>query len=150
MKKESFTLVIERWFEDDKQIIGELVVYDGKYKELLRCKSLELKYRDNKNNISSIYHGTFEGKIRTSPKFGEHIHILNVEGRSFILIHPGNYYHQLEGCILVGDSLRDIDGDGYVDVTNSRKTLNKILDILREGEDNFKIVVTDLIGVDLT
>ena len=44
-------------------------------------------------------------------------------GRSGVCIHKGNYFTQILGCIIVGDSHTDINKDGYKDVTNSGKTL---------------------------
>jgi len=44
-----------------------------------------------------------------------------------IEIHAGNYTRQIEGCILVGDSLKYLDGDDVLDVTNSKVTLRKLL-----------------------
>jgi len=64
-----------------------------------------------------------------SGNFGyEHFHIHEVDGRSWILIHAGNFTSQILGCILVGVEHRDFNGDGITDITNSRETLRKLLD----------------------
>ncbi len=76
--------------------------------------------------------------FRTSQKYKRHFHVTNVPGRSYILIHPGNYHTQILGCILPGKSLVDIDGDGYRDVTSSKATLNKLLELAPDG---FKLVI---------
>jgi len=42
--------------------------------------------------------------------------------------------------VLVGSDLTDINNDGYVDVINSKKTLNKMLEILT---DRFELEIFD-------
>lgn len=67
-----------------------------------------------------------------SPSKGHCVSIKNVPMRSNILIHVGNYTSDILGCILVGDSVRDINNDGKYDVTNSRNTFNKLMNLLPE------------------
>jgi hypothetical protein len=50
-----------------------------------------------------------------------------------ILIHSGNFYTDILGCILVGDSYGDINHDGIKDVLNSKKTLAEIAKILPQS-----------------
>ena len=123
-----------------KQTEGELYVYDGD-KMVFECKTLELPWKNNANQISCIDDGIYTGVKRLTPSSQfkyEHIHIKNVANRKWILIHAGNYSRQVLGCILVGDKLTDIDGDGLRDVTNSRKTLEKLLTFL---DDEFDIEI---------
>ena len=103
-----------------------------------RCFTLELPWGMNKKNFSCIPEGTYEAFKYESPKNGSVIMLKNVVGRSGIQIHAGNYTSQIEGCILVGDSLKDINADGVIDVTNSKATLNKLLDLL---PDTFEVVI---------
>jgi len=50
--------------------------------------------------------GSYEIEIRYSPRFKRLLpHLLNVPGRSDILIHSGNWPRDTEGCILVGQIL---------------------------------------------
>jgi hypothetical protein len=67
------------------QTLGELVI--GNFK----CKTLELAWKDNANKISCIPEGVYTVVPRHSAKYGRHLHITNVPGRSFVLIHWGNY-----------------------------------------------------------
>jgi len=97
-----------------------------------RCFTLELPYRDNAKNVSCIPPGLYPCTKVVSPKFGNCIAVNNVCGRSLIRIHKGNYTRQIEGCILPGQSLADIDGDGIPDVTSSAKTVEKLLSLLPE------------------
>ena len=94
------------------------------------CWTLEDPWNDNKNNISCIPLGTYELYTKTYgryfAKYATPIPILrDVPGRSEILIHPGNYATDTEGCILVGD------GKGENAVWNSVKTWKKLLPILQ-------------------
>lgn len=63
-------------------------------------ETLELPFKDNAKNVSSIPSGTYEGYWRTKRKF----QLKNVEGRTGIQIHLGNYLNEIEGCILLGSS----------------------------------------------
>lgn len=103
-----------------------------------RCFTLELPWGMNKKNFSCVPEGTYEAFKHESPKNGSVIMLKNVVGRSGIQIHAGNYTSQIEGCILVGDSLKDINADGVIDVTNSKATLSKLLDLL---PDTFEVVI---------
>jgi hypothetical protein len=120
--------ILERLEDNGKQTIGVLKGYiDGSL--VFECKTLELPYKDNERNISSIPEGKYKVTHRTSEKYGRHFHILDVPERSYILIHTANYVRQLRGCIAVGVDHIDIDGDGLKDVTSSKATLNTMLDI---------------------
>jgi hypothetical protein len=55
--------------------------------------------------------------------------VVDVQGRTYILIHAGNLYTHTLGCILVGEDFLDINDDGYPDVTNSGATLQKLRDL---------------------
>jgi len=66
------------------------------------CYTLELPWKDNERRVSRIPEGTYEVKKRYSQKYKEHLHVLKVPGRSYILIHIGNFSKDTLGCILVG------------------------------------------------
>lgn len=89
--------------------------------------SLELPWKDNKRRESCIPLGTYKVKKHVSPKFGKCFWIQDVPNRSEILIHPANYRRQLLGCIAPGMNHADIDKDGELDVTSSRKAMSELL-----------------------
>lgn len=130
---------VQRIEENDFQTIGILKIMEGPL-ELLRVKTLELADKQNQRNISRIPSGTYKAVRHYSPKFGECIWIKNVPQRTGILIHPGNFYTQIQGCILVGDAHRDINGDNLTDVTASRSTMKKIM---RMVPDHFQVIIMD-------
>lgn len=92
------------------------------------CKTLELAWIGNKPNVSCIPEGVYICKKINSQSLGECIDVTDVTGRSYIRIHKGNYTSQIQGCILVGESHADINGDGIPDVTGSVKTLKALMD----------------------
>lgn len=103
-----------------------------------RCFTLELPKDGNQPNISCIPEGTYNCRKITSPTLGECIDILEVPGRSYIRIHKGNYTSQIKGCILVGEALKDINGDLIIDVANSAVAFDKMM---KATPKVFKLVI---------
>ena len=120
---------------EDAQTLGTLVLTNDEGKKLFNCKTLELPWLNNKRNESCIPLGNYKVVARQSARYNKHYHIQDVPGRSFVLIHIGNYYTQTKGCILVGKSVSDINGDGYLDVTNSKSALQELLKLAPNGFD---------------
>lgn len=122
-----------------EQTVSELVMVDENGNNLFHGNAIELKWSNNVRRESCIPEGSYIAIKHTSPKFGTCLWIQDVENRSEILIHPANYSRQLLGCIAPGMKLADIDKDGLVDVTESRKAMNKILELM--GNDT-KIAIS--------
>jgi hypothetical protein len=139
VKMDEAILRLNRIDYTDKQVTGELKYLDIN-KEYFSCFTLELPDLNNQHEISCIPKGTYEWeKCNPTKKFPyEHLNILNVQGRGGIKVHVGNYHYQILGCILVGETLTDINKDGYKDVTSSGETLKKLMDIL---PDKGKIII---------
>ena len=108
-----------------KQTIGEFYIEGVEF-----CKTLELQWLDNTRSKSCIPEGTYKvvKRLAHEKRKYNHFHITNVAGRSYILIHTGNYSSQILGCVLVGDKHIDINKDGLLDVANSTATLQKLYD----------------------
>ena len=123
-------LDIIRFLENEEQTIGKFIVFDDFDYEVAQGYVLELPDRNNQTSISRINEGEYDCIKRYSEKYGDHFHVLNVLDRSYILIHVGNYYTNTRGCILPGDSISDIDGDGLKDVLNSGDTMDMLNEIL--------------------
>lgn len=132
--------VLHRLNDNTKiQSLGRLFLFDGL--ELpFKCVTLELPDKNNQRNISRIPAGTYKVVRRWSEKFKNHFHLLDVAGRSLILIHVGNYYTQIEGCILVGTRFTDIDKDGELDVVSSGYTMRRFLTI---APKEFELTIID-------
>jgi hypothetical protein len=122
----------------DKQTLGKLFVLDENSKILFECFTLELPWKNNQKQISCIPAGIYRIRPRVSAKYGNHLHILDVPKRDFILIHEANYVHQLQGCIAVGQKLSDLNGDGLLDTTSSKLTKMRLLEYM-DGETTIEI-----------
>lgn len=121
------------------QTHGRLTIVDEQGLPVFSCFTLELPWMENKPNISCIPKGEYPLAHRNSPKYGDHIHVMNVPGRSYILIHPANFVSQLRGCIAPGDRRMDLNADGTLDVANSKKTMDRILPLIQNGD---KLLIT--------
>ena len=64
--------------------------------------TLEDAWRHNERGRSCIPTGIYEVVAHKSPKFGRCFQVLDVPGRSEILIHAGNTHEDTMGCILLG------------------------------------------------
>ena len=71
--------------------------------------------------------------------------LLDVPGRSKILIHAGNFPRDTEGCILVGKDFKDLNGDNVMDVSTSRVALDEILELVNKS---FEIELEIKDGID--
>lgn len=123
--------VLIRLDDDTKQTLGHLYFFSGIVK-VFECKTLELPWLNNQNQISCITPGTYKVVKHNSPSKGNCFHIKDVPGRSHILIHSGNYNKDTLGCVLVGKDFIDLNRDGLTDITESKKTLEKMLALLPE------------------
>lgn len=134
-------LELHRLTDDGTQTLGELYVVEDN-KILFTTKTLELPYKDNKRKDSCIPEGEYKvtkRKTKHSVFKYEHLLINDVPNRDYILIHAGNTYKQIEGCILVGNSFKDINGDNLDDVLNSLNTLKELLTYVPDEGIDLKI-----------
>ena len=116
---------IDRWNKDNCTL-GILKI-DG-----FSCFTLELPDKNNEPDISCIPRGRYGYYKRNSPKNGNVLELRNVPDRTFIQVHAGNFTRQIQGCILVGESIKFLDDDDIPDVTNSRNTLKKLLSKVKD------------------
>lgn len=126
-----------------EQTLGTLTVYDEDTgKEVFKCRTLELPWKNNQRNVSCIPEGHYDVSAHVSPTFGKCYWIQDVKDRSEVLIHVGNYAgsknpktgkSDIRGCILVGKEFVDLDGDKLADITSSKDTLSKLLAVAPNG-----------------
>ena len=111
-------LVLKRIFQNDKYTIGKLYINDT-----YLCDTLEPpKYV----NHPCIDKGTYRIGYQYSNKFGRNMpFLLSVNGRVGIMIHPGNYPKDTQGCILVGRNLQKGS------VSNSKQTFQNVNSIIQ-------------------
>ena len=125
-------ITIDTWINDDCTL-GRLSFGD------FHCFTLELPWDGNKKYTSCIPRGTYEAVKYDSPKHGDVILLQGVDGREMVEIHSGNYTSQIQGCILVGDSIKYLNSDSIPDVTNSRDTMRKLYAAL---PDTFDVAIS--------
>lgn len=124
----TFTLAVERNMTcSDQSTIGRLVI-DGQ--EVAR--TLELPWRNNESSVSRIPPGTYSAVMRTDGSLGWRIELAQVQDRTNVQMHIGNYAKEIEGCILVGDDVVEDKAKAACMVTNSGKTLVAIRERMRQ------------------
>jgi len=84
-----------------KSVIGKLYC-NGEF----IAHTLELAWKDNQKSISCIPKGEYKCRVRLARESAtrDYVHLLvqDVEDRSYILFHRGNYPSDSRGCILTG------------------------------------------------
>lgn len=126
-------LRLNRIDDNHLQTVGRLSLCDSHKAVIFSMATLELTWAHNSKNVSCIPCGWYAVKKRWSIKYGHHLHIQDVVNRSMILIHSGNFVGDTKGCILVGTGFRDIDGDGTLDVVNSKFALKTLLKMIPDS-----------------
>ena len=134
-----YKATLTRLQNDDKQTLGALTIWCGT-DEVFSCKTLELKWNDNKPFTSCIPKGRYSVIPRHSGTYGYHFHVTNVDNRSLILIHAGNSHRDTEGCICVGRDYHDVNNDGYLDVTSSQATMRALNNAITVNKFNLTVV----------
>jgi len=113
------------------------------FADTYQCFSIEPPCRNNEPNYSCVPAGTYKVKIRRSPKFGLVFHLTDVQGRTFILIHSGNWAGDRRkglrsdtyGCLLFG--LKRGVMAGQRAVLNSRTAVRRFMEAM--GSDQFTL-----------
>lgn len=138
-------IVIDRLYQvpliNPKETLGVLYLIEDN-EVVFECKTLELPWKNNDNEVSCIPSGKYKVTFYNSPTKGEVLLLHNVPNRSMIEIHYGNYYTQILGCILVGKSHTKINNDAVIDISKSKYTLDKIISILKKtNEEEFDLKI---------
>lgn len=102
--QEKMNITLNRQVYNSSCTLGTLYVDN---KEI--CKTLELPYRDNQNDISSIPAGVYKGNLRYDKDDKWRIQLVDVPNRTGVQIHIGNVPKSTIGCILVGKSYEKND-----------------------------------------
>jgi hypothetical protein len=102
----------------------------------LICSTIELPWRANMRQVSCIPEGKYEIRKRYTARFGYHLMVKDVTGRSNILIHAfNNALEESKGCIAPVSECRGA-GQG----TFSRASLKKLTAIVYPELENSKPV----------
>lgn len=123
------------------------------------CYTLELPWRNNERGRSCIPEGTYDLRVResevvhrtTGGEFQEGFEIVGVPFRTWIMVHPGNWAKDTNGCILVGKQFWWSDKGPMVKA--SRATFREFMkahlalsgeDLLLRVTNNFAAMKADL------
>lgn len=135
-------VTLQRTNDDGTQTVGILST------DNFQCRTLELPFLDNQHNISCIPSGVYICKWsqsnRLSLKLGRPVftyEVLNVPNRTGIRCHSSSFVSDLRGCISLGSDYQDIDGDGHLDLINSRITVNRFNELL--NKEDFELTITN-------
>lgn len=101
------------------------------------CVTLEPLWYDNQEDVSCIPAGKYQCKKHNGPRFEDSWEVLDVPGRTAILIHPGNTIGDTKGCILAGMRFMPMG------VADSRQAIQKLRGVL---PDHFELSIVDVIS----
>jgi len=90
-------MILKRIWETDTATYGVMI------DDVPFAVTLELPWRNNRQDISCIPAGNYYCRKITSPKFGQVFQVINVPGRENILIHKGNIDEDTKGCVIIGE-----------------------------------------------
>ena len=133
---------LERFAYAPDGTFGRLTLPNGEH-----LYTVERPWRGNKPFESCIPDGVYELQKRVSPvvdrtsggEFLEGWEVMDVPGRSYIMVHPGNWPENFEGCIGVGTDYMILSGRNAV--SNSREAFRQFMQAL-SGMDAWDLVIT--------
>jgi len=114
---------------------GDLLLHGDKL-----CSTIELPWLKNQSQVSCIPEGEYELRKRYNLRFRKHLLIVNVPGRSYILMHAANdALKELKGCIAPVSFLTG-EGKGSQSRVALEKLVNAVYPALDQGEQVFLII----------
>ncbi len=119
--------VLQRAFQDARTTIGVL-----QFDELAHDPFYILE-----NTVMMIPAGTYHCIPYSSPKHPHVWQLANVDGRTFILIHQGNFVADTQGCLVIGLSAGHLGN--AVAVLDSEKGLDKFRKLVAGQEFDLEI-----------
>jgi len=134
-KEKTYKLLQQRTHKDDVQTRAAWYVFeDGVL--IYKCFALELPDKGNQRRVSCIPEDKYKARKCLGSHSFKYVHfdILGVPDRDCIKIHIGNFIdtikQQSAGCQFPGSRFGDINGDGYVEILDSKATLQRLVEIL--------------------
>ena len=126
-------MILIRTADSEYGMFGVLI-----YKGIPFSLTLENPWINNKPFESCIPIGSYECKRYQSQRFGNTFKIMNVSGRSGILLHWGNQDSHTKGCILVGEEF------GYIGknpaILSSKRGFKEFLSKV-DDVDDFELII---------
>lgn len=112
-------------------------LYDNK--GIPRMFTLEEPWKDNQHKVSCIPEGIYACKPHEGTKWHRVWEITGVPDRSAILIHSGNTTDDIEGCIIVGRQIGELNNKTAV--LQSADALNELRRLIGAGNE-FQLTIT--------
>lgn len=131
-------MIINRFHQNEFETLGIGICLNDDYQIIYTFYTLELPDKNNKKYVSRIPEGTYYTIKHWHPRLKETFYINHVANRNGILIHRGNYYKDIKGCILVGQSFIDLNNDKIKDVFQSSKTIDDLTFLM---QSNFTLII---------
>ena len=122
------TVTLKRDLDTGKETLGTLTCGD------FICNTLERPWKNNLSNISCIPTGKYLVEKSFSPKLLKTTYeIKNVPRRSGIRFHSSSFWTDLKGCIALGSGYANLNNDKEKDLINSRITIKKFEDYMKNN-----------------
>ncbi|MGF1836523.1 DUF5675 family protein [Photobacterium sanguinicancri] len=86
------------------------------------------------NSDKRIAAGAYKVKPFTGNRYKNVYELKNVPGRKYILIHPGNYHKNTEGCLMAGKTWGVLK-DSHFYVGNSKAAIKEIFSEMSKYQD---------------
>jgi hypothetical protein len=131
--KKDTDAVLERIAYMPQGTLGKLTIGDEVF------WTAERPWRNNQKEVSCIPNGKYTCKAYTSKRFGQTFEVTDVENRTYILFHVGNFPEKdSHGCILLGERLMD----NQPAVSSSKIAVERFRETLKDVE-SFNIEIKD-------
>lgn len=129
-------VILQRAWSDKRATIGMLTIADIDHDPIFTLENpLRETSIDSRISAGEYLCISYSGVVH------KNVYLLrDVPGRSSILIHPGNYEKDTEGCILVGLGSNIINGQPAV--TYSVQAMQNLINLL--GREDFKLVIKEI------
>jgi hypothetical protein len=128
-------LTLVRIAQSEKGTFG--VLRDGAIPFAVTC---EEPWRDNAPTISCIPVGRYTCLRVVSPHFGDVFEVMNVPGRTHVLLHKGNTTDDTHGCILVAEEFAGTNAAPMI--ASSKRGYDELMAKLA-GHDTFDLEIHD-------
>ena len=151
-------LQVVRFSSKDEDTLGLLFDVTDPCDRKFLCYTLEDEYRTKKKyGETRIPHGVYPMRLRTVGGFHERykkrfafhegmLHVQNVPGFEFILLHIGNDDDDTAGCLILGDEQRqNVNQPGFIMKSTAayKRVYQYVLNAIDKGE------AVDIMYVDL-
>lgn len=144
-------ILVDRYLSNDKATLSKVSV-DGEFV----CFGLEDEFREVKvrgetripagtykvlPRVTGGFHARYKTDARTAPYHRGMLHVQDVPGFEYILIHIGNFETQTDGCLLVGTVRNEENMSVLRSAIAYEKLYKKVIGAAFEG--NLEITYVD-------